>query len=243
MLFNSVPFLCIFLPLTLLGFHLVGRFGRTAALTWLALASLVFYGEWRARFLLLLGSSILFNFLCSRLLARAAGRPRFQSSTLLLAIFCNLALLCYCKYLFPLLSFLGSHGLGRSTWTGVLLPLGISFFTFTQIGYLIDLRQGAAEPQSFTSYVLFVTFFPHLIAGPILHHKEVMPQFSEERRYGLSADDFAVGLTWFVLGLAKKNLFADKIAPRSRSRLQSHRRIDGSGCLDRCTHLLVAALL
>jgi D-alanyl-lipoteichoic acid acyltransferase DltB (MBOAT superfamily) len=102
-------------------------------------------------------------------------------------------------------------------WSNVVLPLGISFFTFTQLGYLIDLKQGEAEPQTLTSYALFVTFFPHLIAGPILHHKEIMPQFAEERRYGLNRDDFAVGLTWFIMGLFKKVMIADMLAPYANS--------------------------
>ena len=98
-------------------------------------------------------------------------------------------------------------------WDGIVLPLGISFFTFTQIAYLIDLRQGEADPQDFVSYALFVTFFPHLIAGPILHHKEMMPQFSAERKFHLDWNDFAVGLSWFILGLGKKVIIADRIAP------------------------------
>ena len=105
----------------------------------------------------------------------------------------------------------------------MLLPLGISFFTFTQISYLVDLAQGQAEAQDLLSYMLFVTFFPHLIAGPILHHREMMPQFAvrehasnaEARRFGLNRADVSVGLTWFLLGLAKKVLLADRLAPQA----------------------------
>jgi D-alanyl-lipoteichoic acid acyltransferase DltB (MBOAT superfamily) len=95
----------------------------------------------------------------------------------------------------------------------VLLPLGISFFTFTQIAYLIDLKQEMAEAQDLLSYVLFVTFFPHLIAGPIIHHSEMMPQFAAQRHSGLRADDMAVGTTWFLMGLGKKVLIADRFGP------------------------------
>jgi D-alanyl-lipoteichoic acid acyltransferase DltB (MBOAT superfamily) len=129
----------------------------------------------------------------------------------MVAVIINLCSLGFYKYLFPFLNFLGSEGLIAHNWTGVILPLGISFFTFTQIGYLVDLRQGEAEPQGLLNYTLFVTFFPHLIAGPIVHHKEMMPQFGTNRRYTLRPDDVAVGLTWFVFGLAKKTLFADRV--------------------------------
>ena len=101
----------------------------------------------------------------------------------------------------------------------ILLPLGISFFTFTQISYLVDLAQGQAERQDFLSYLLFVTFFPHLIAGPILHHKEMMPQFGKpepginpQPRFALKAPDVALGMTWFLMGLAKKVLIADQLS-------------------------------
>ena len=110
----------------------------------------------------------------------------------------------------------------------MLLPLGISFFTFTQISYLIDLEQGQAERQDFLSYLLFVTFFPHLIAGPILHHKEMMPQFGRDgdggdrdgtalpvRRFALKATDVSLGLTWFLLGLAKKVLIAGHLSAQA----------------------------
>ena len=182
MLFNSLPFLFVFLPFVLIGFHLLGRFGRTAAIGWLSLVSIVFYARWRVDFVPLLLGSILFNYAASRLIVRTTARPRLQTLVLALAITGNLGLLGFYKYLFPLISFLHATAILGPRWTSVILPLGISFFTFTQIGYLIDLRQGTAGPQKFISYTLFVTFFPHLIAGPILHHGEMMPQFSENRR-------------------------------------------------------------
>ncbi len=213
MLFNSLGFLFIYLPLTLIGYQLAGLLGRRAVVVWLAFMSLVFYAEWRREFLLLLGGSILFNYACASLLNRYRTRERVGSSLLSAGISGNLLLLGYYKYLFPFLSELGRLTILHHQFAGVLLPLGISFFTFTQLAYLIDLRQGAAELQDFPSYVLFVTFFPHLIAGPILHHSEIMPQFQEERKYRLRADDLAVGFTWFVMGLFKKVFLADSIAP------------------------------
>ena len=139
-------------------------------------------------------------------------KPRVEHG-LFAAVSANLLLLVWYKYFFPTLTFLQSIGLQSPGWVEVALPLGISFFTFTQIAYLVDLSQGAAQRQGFVSYVLFVTFFPHLIAGPIIHHAEMMPQFEARTRRGLRADDMALGMTWFVLGLSKKVLIADRLGP------------------------------
>jgi len=204
LLFNSLGFLFIFLPVVLAGYQLAGYLGRRAVITWLAIMSLVFYAEWRREFLILLVGSILFNFACSQILTSLRGKERAQSYVLFAGVSGNLLLLGYYKYLFPFLNGLGRLEILHHQFAGVLLPLGISFFTFTQIAYLIDLRQGAAEPQNFVDYVLFVTFFPHLIAGPLLHHSEIMPQFREDRAYRLRLDDLAVGFSWFVMGLFKK---------------------------------------
>ena len=211
MLFNSYQFICIFLPLVLLGYIVLVRSGHRAVIAWLAFASIVFYGYWKPAFLLVLAGSILVNYLCSRLIVRAAQHASVKRVILVLGIASNLLVLGYYKYLFSLLSFLNDHGIIQHRWHDVLLPLGISFFTFTQIGFLIDLAQGAATPQPFLNYVLFVTFFPHLIAGPIFHHSEVMPQFAEERRR-LNMVDMTVGATWFIIGLFKKVAIADYMA-------------------------------
>lgn len=95
---------------------------------------------------------------------------------------------------------------------GIILPIGISFFTFTQIAFLADAYAGKVTEYRFIYYVLFVTYFPHLIAGPVLHHKEMMPQFDEDRNYRPNASNFAIGLTIFAIGLAKKVLIADNLA-------------------------------
>ena len=213
MLFPTANFILCFLPIALLGFQLLGRFGRTAAMLWLAFISIVFYGAWKLEFVPLLLGSIVFNYFVSVLIARNAERPKTARAALVIGIVCNLSLLTFYKYLFPTLGFLHSAGIIQSQWGNVILPLGISFFTFTQIGYLIDLAQGQAEFQSPAGYAVFVTLFPHLIAGPLYHHSEVMPQLAERRRYRLRVDDFDTGLSWFILGLAKKLLIADLAAP------------------------------
>lgn len=212
MLFNSFPFLFAFLPLVLLGFHLLGRLGRRAAIGWLAATSLVFYAYWNRPFLLLLLGSIVFNFLCAQAMARTANRAGRQRGFLWAGIAGNLALLCYYKYFFPVLNTIGSLGTPQHYFGSVILPLGISFFTFTQIGYLVDLDQGEASLLSFLDHLFFVAFFPHLIAGPILHHREFMPQVTRRRAFGLKWEDVAVGATWFVMGLFKKVAIADQIA-------------------------------
>jgi len=212
MLFTSVPFLLYFMPIVVLGYQLCGKIGRRAVIAWLGLASVVFYACWDPRFVVLLMGSIAVNFFCSRMIAGTA--TYFAKKCWMVAgITANLSALCYYKYLFKLLGAFNALGMSHHLWTTVILPLGISFFTFTQIAYLVDLAQGQATPQSFPEYALFVTFFPHLIAGPILHHREMMPQFSQNKQYRLHADDFFVGLSWFILGLAKKAIIADRLAP------------------------------
>ena len=209
MLFNSAQFLFGFLPIALSVFLLLGSYGyRMLALGWLAIASLVFYG-WADPFRLLpiILSSTAFNFIIGRMLVRKANR-----GVLAFGIFGNLFLLGYFKYAGFLAEIL-------TTGTGivvpnpnVVLPIGISFFTFTQIAFLVDAYSSQAREYEPLHYVLFVTFFPHLIAGPIYHHKEIMPQFERREIYRFDISNLTYGLTWFALGLAKKVLLADPVA-------------------------------
>ncbi|PNG26895.1 MBOAT family O-acyltransferase [Methylocella silvestris] len=217
MLFSSAAFIFVFLPVVLLGYHLASKMGSRVEFVWLAAASLFFYGYWDARYLFVLVGSILVNFLFAGKIAAASGDERRASAWLIAAVAANILLLVWYKYFFPTVGFLQSIGLQTPDWVAVALPLGISFFTFTQIAYLVDLSQGAAAKQGIISYVLFVTFFPHLIAGPIIHHSEMMPQFDARQRKGLQADDMALGMTWFILGLSKKVLLADRLGPLSDS--------------------------
>jgi len=213
MTFSTPLFFLLFLPIALIGFELTGYLGRRSAISFLAFMSVVFYAEWNKKYLLVLLGSILANYLVSVAIARNTKRPPIQTFWLVAGIAANLSALCYFKYLFPLLIFFTSLGGTHHDWGSVILPLGISFFTFTQISYLVDLKQGVARRESLLSYTLFVTFFPHLIAGPIIHHKEMMPQFRAERRYRLDRSDLALGLTWFTMGMFKKVMIADRIAP------------------------------
>jgi D-alanyl-lipoteichoic acid acyltransferase DltB (MBOAT superfamily) len=211
-LFNSFIFLFAFLPVALCGYYLAAWVGRMPAASWLVAVSLVFYGWWEPRFVIVLLASIFYNYGLSRLIAWLEGRPALQSWTLALGIGGNLAVLFYYKYLFAILTFANVHHIVDTSFANVVLPLGISFFTFTQIGFLVDVRQGITRDRSFLNYLLFVTFFPHLIAGPILHNREMMPQYSEPKTYSFSSQNLAVGLTIFLIGLLKKCLLADPLS-------------------------------
>ena len=211
MLFNSGVFLLYFLPLVLVGYQIVARSGRRGVIGFLALASILFYSWWNWHFVYVLISSMLINFCISRFIA-ASAEPGRKKAWLIAGIIINLTALCYYKYLSHILTLFTGAG-WTHVWPQIALPLGISFFTFTQIAYLIDLSQGQADPQNIVEYALFVTFFPHLIAGPILHHKEMMPQFLRKGDPRLKAEDLQLGLSWFVLGLVKKCVIADYFAP------------------------------
>ena len=214
MLFNSFEFLLGFLPITFALFYLLGSLSRKIAAAWLAVASFFFYGWWDPRYVLLLAASILVNFTFGLALARlvAAGSVRARGQLLFGAVAANILLLGYFKYAGFILVNIDALTGARFVIEGIVLPLGISFFTFTQIAFLVDTSRGYVREFNFVHYVLFVTYFPHLIAGPVLHHKEMMPQFEQASTYRLKAEDVAVGLTAFTIGLFKKVVLADGVA-------------------------------
>ena len=212
MLFNSYLFIFAFLPGALAGFYLLNRLGRRTAAAWLVLISVLFYGWWNPQFVVLLAASVGLNYAAAEAIAATAKRPALQSGCLAAAVIANLSVLVYYKYLASLIHAATGLGLLHATTPNIILPLGISFFTFTQIGYLVDTKQGVVRDRGLLNYVLFVTFFPHLIAGPILHNREIMPQFGEAATYRFSAENFCVGLSIFVIGLAKKCLLADPLS-------------------------------
>ncbi|MEQ1774939.1 MAG: MBOAT family protein, partial [Burkholderiales bacterium] len=185
MLFNSLAFIFFYLPVVLTGFFVLGRRSPVAAAAWLTLASLFFYGWWNPAYVGLLAASMAFNYwLGVRIVrARSASDALRARRLLTFAIVADLALLAYYKYANFFLDNLNAS-LGTQISLGaIILPLGISFFTFTQIAFLVDAYQGKAREYSFIHYCLFVTYFPHLIAGPILHHAEMMPQFAQRETY------------------------------------------------------------
>ena len=205
MLFNSYFFIFVFLPITLLGFHLVGKYGKNrAVIVWLVAASLFFYGWWNPIYLGLLIASILFNYEVGLQLAKKPNR-----AVLILGIVANLGLLIYFKYANFFIDNYNIFITDDIVLSQIILPLAISFFTFQQITYLVDAYRGEIREFDFLRYCLFVTFFPQLIAGPIVHHKEMLPQFSERTTYRLNTEHLAIGLTIFFLGLFKKVVLAD----------------------------------
>ncbi|MGD1074628.1 MAG: MBOAT family protein [Thermodesulfovibrionales bacterium] len=215
MLFNSYSFLFLFLPVALLGFFKISSYSYRLGAVWLTAASLFFYGWWNPAYLVLLVGSIVFNYSIGVALTRKQERGRQTLSKAILAfgISANLALLTYYKYAGFFLDNL--QGVLGSGWEigKIILPLGISFFTFTQITFLVDAYRGEVREYDFIHYSLFVTYFPHLIAGPILHHKEMMPQFAKTETYKATYKNMAIGLTVLAIGLFKKVVLADSIAP------------------------------
>ena len=210
MLFNSAGFLFYFLPIVLLVFILLSRTGNTQAqIVWLVLTSIVFYGSWNPVFVFLIVFSILTNFFIGRRLAEKGADSR---PWLITGIAVNLGLLGYFKYAGFFVENLSALGLWLIPLPEIVLPLAISFFTFQQIAYLVDVYRGECEEYKFIQYTLFVVFFPHLIAGPILHHKEMMPQFKNLRRPENLWPDLSVGLTIIAIGLFKKVVLADSLA-------------------------------
>ena len=215
MLFTTATFLLVFLPATLTGFFLLGRSWPTAAAVWLLLASLVFYAYWMPIFTLLLLASMAVNFAVGRCIVSAlkSTNPGAAKGWMIVGIAFNLALLFYFKYA----NFFVENVIvlvGRDWAIGrVLLPIGISFYTFTQIAFLADAYEGKVNETNPVHYGLFVTYFPHLIAGPVLHHAQMMPQFASRAIYRFRVDQWVGGLVIFALGLFKKVVLADGIAP------------------------------
>jgi len=212
MLFNSPQFILGFLPMALAGFFLSGRFGGTRwALRWLVVASLFFYGWWNPKFVVLLAGSILGNYaLGQHILHLAADRQRNAARSWLIAgVSANLALLGWFKYA----NFLIHDVLILNTpRLQIFLPLAISFFTFQQIMFLFESFRGDHAERGLLPYAAFVAFFPHLIAGPIVQPRDIMPQLMAREIAQPRAEHIAEGATIFLLGLAKKVVLADLFA-------------------------------
>ena len=212
MLFNAPVFLFAFLPVTVIGFYLIGGRGRAnLAVAWLVLASLFFYGWWGPRYVLLILASIGANYTLGLALAREA-RPAARRVLLAASVAGNLGALGYFKYAGFFMANVDS--LLGSGWSigEIVLPLAISFFTFQQIAFLVDsYRRQAREPR-FLHYCLFVSFFPQLIAGPIVYHGEMLPQFAKPGIYRFRSRRLALGLSILSIGLFKKVVIADGMA-------------------------------
>jgi alginate O-acetyltransferase complex protein AlgI len=212
MLFNSYPFIFVFLPIALAGYFWLGRSSNLAPVWWLALASLVFYSVSNWQFVGLLLASVAFNYFIGWLLItkRLGSTTRFAVLTVGVAgDLLVLGTFKYAGFFAANLNALFSTGFV----VNILLPVGISFYTFTQIAFLVDAYRGNVARYALPHYALFVTYFPHLIAGPILHHRDMIPQFENERSKRPDPHLILCGLIIFAIGLFKKTCLADGIQP------------------------------
>lgn len=212
MLFNSYIFIFLFLPLTLIGWYFLNRLkAYEPAKFFLAGMSLWFYGYFNVYYLAVIIVSILANYLLSYLL-KFSHTVFSRRAGILAGLALNLGLLFYFKYYD--FFFENINGVFHTNFNlkHILLPLGISFFTFQQLSFIIDRCTGKAPHYSFANYITFVTFFPQLIAGPIVLHKEMIPQFEDLSNRRFSSDNFAKGIVLFTIGLGKKVLLADTLA-------------------------------
>ena len=211
MLFNSYVFLFAFLPLTLAVFHGLRRYShfRAARLS-LAIASLGFYGWWSIQGLALLLLLMAANYAVVLALLNLERSKTARLALAIIGIAANLGVLGYFKYANFFIENLAALTGSQAHMIAVILPLGLSFFTFQKIALIADAYGGKVEHIDPIGYVLFVSFFPQLIAGPIVHHSEVMPQFAS--RLPIRADDVARGVSLFIIGLSKKVLLADNLA-------------------------------
>ncbi len=212
MLFNSYPFIFLFLPVVLLGYFALGRIGNLAPVVWLALASLAFYSVSNWQFVLLLLASVAFNYLIGLVLISYRLRSALRLAVLAAGVSGDLLVLAYFKYAGFLAANLNALFATGHT-VNILLPVGISFYTFTQIAFLVDAYRGKVAHYAWPHYVLFVTYFPHLIAGPILHHKDMIPQFEAATSKRPNPHLILCGLIIFGIGLFKKTGLADGTQP------------------------------
>ncbi len=225
MLFNSYEFILIFLPICLLVFFLLGNRGKTAAASWWLIGtSLGFYAWWNPAgdgkpwtpfYLALIIVSIVFNYWLGVGISREKerGRTGRAKAFLTLGVTVNMVALAWFKYADFGVALMNSVFGTLIPAPHVLLPLAISFFTFTQIAYLVDAWHGVTKEYNFRWYALFVSFFPHLIAGPIVLYRSLMPQFAQEKTWRFNAENFSAGLTLFAFGLFKKTVIADALSP------------------------------
>ncbi|MFK7732141.1 MAG: MBOAT family protein [Pseudomonadales bacterium] len=211
MLFNSIEFLFLFLPASLLGFFVLQNMGaRTAIMAWLVGCSLVFYGWWNPIYLPLLALSAIFNYLVGK---RLSLEDKLRGKCWLwFGVLFNLGLLAYFKYANFFVEAVSTFSSANFNFQNIILPLAISFYTFQQITYLVDANRGKIQPHTFLEYCLFVSFFPQLIAGPIVHHSEMLEQFKRLTDRGQRVQNLVVGASILIIGLFKKVVLADTFA-------------------------------
>lgn len=209
MLFNSYVFILLFLPVTLAGYFSLNYFKKyRTANVWLILMSLWFYGYFNPQYLFLIGGSIIVNYSIAKIINNSNNR-NVQKGLLAIGIIANLASIFYFKYFDFFIQNVNILFDKSFELQNIVLPLGISFFTFQQISYLVDSYRGETKEYSFLEYALFVSFFPQLVAGPIVLHSEMIPQFRDRMKRRANAENLGKGIYIFAIGLFKKVLIAD----------------------------------
>lgn len=216
MLFNSYHFIFVFLPIVWGIYFLINQNNfphKSMVLSaWLLLASLFFYAWWNPIYVVLLILSVTYNFYIGNYIKKYKSNNLLKKLILYFGIITNLFLLGFYKYSnFFVVNVNNIFDLTLDQGN-IILPLAISFFTFQQIAYLVDTYQEKVNEKSFLNYGLFVTFFPQLIAGPIVHHQEMLPQFNQITKNKILYEDFCIGITIFSIGLFKKVFIADQLS-------------------------------
>lgn len=208
MLFNSLQFIFLFLPITALIYFKLGNLNKSFfQMLWLSGMSFLFYAYWNKIYLILLLSSVCVNYAIAQHLLSEKDKP-----ILIFGIMFNILVLAYFKYsgfIFKNLAFISGV---KISFHEIILPLGISFITFQKIAYLVDVYRGRVKENSFIRFLTFISFFPQLIAGPIVHYNQIMPQFKNTYPKQFRVINFNIGITFFIIGLAKKVILADTAA-------------------------------
>ncbi len=214
MLFSSYQFIFIFLPVSYVGFLVAHRFGGwPAAVKFIAAASLAFYALWGVTLFLVLLGSLVFNYAAGQVISCLGEHPKVARNSMLFGIAANLGLLGYLKYtnfFVDIANQLANAGWGHHE---ILVPVGVSFFTFIQIGYLVDAYSGQLVKSNFSRYIVFAAFFPCVTAGPLVMHREIMEQLENRSDSAFDARRLITGITMFGMGLFKKSALADSVAP------------------------------
>lgn len=213
MIFSSYEFIFIFLPIVLVTYYLIGRFTGNQKIQNLLLvvASLFFYGYFNPAYLLIIISSIIVNYILA-ILIQKSDNTALRKLMLIIGIIFNVGLIGYYKYFDFFTENINLLFKTDFALRNILLPLGISFFTFQQFSFLISIYQKEEYAEDFIAYCLFVTFFPQLVAGPIVLYSEMIPQFHDSAKRKLNIDNFARGFYIFTIGLFKKIVIADTLA-------------------------------
>ncbi len=214
MLFNSIEFLFIFLPIVFFVYFFLNKKRLINLATgWLVISSLYFYAYWKLEYLPIILCSMIFNYTIGTTLSKGDNLKINKKALMIFGVVVNLSALFYYKYFDFVIYNLNKVLHGDFNYMHIVLPLAISFFTFQQIAYLVDSYRGETKEYDFLTYALFVTFFPQLIAGPIVHHKEMMPQFAKLRNRIINPKNISIGLFLLSVGLMKKVLLADFFSP------------------------------